>query len=271
MRVISGSINTSLSGISEKISKRNEQWVLEEVQRQIDFGSDCLAINCGTHINTEVEDMLWLEQIVEDHFDIPLCFDSPSIAVHTACCHSLKKSRAFVDSITLEEDRIQSFMPLIKEMDAQFIILLYDEQGMPKTVEDRLRVLPKVEKLLDAYRIDPKDVYLDCIVFPISSVEDACTTYMNACKEVRNRYPEFQLSCGLNNVSYGLPERNLLNVVMMSMIAAHQQDAAIIEMNYELGAYLSAIRAMTGVDEFCIDYINAYRRGALGAMRKERA
>lgn len=263
MEVISGTINTSLPGVSEKIIARNEKWVLEETERQISYGSDTIAINCGTHIVTETEDLLWLENIIQSNFDIPLWFDSPSIQAQTACCRALKRGQACIDSITLEEQRIREFMPLIQEMDAKFIILLYDEAGMPHTVEDRLRVMPKVERLLEHYHIDPKNVYLDCLLFPVSTVENACMIYVDSCRAIRAKYPEFQLSCGLNNVSYGLPEKNLLNMVMMSMIASFRQDAAIIEMDPQLCAHLKAVRVMAGEDEYCLDYIAAYRAGLL--------
>ncbi|MEL7610641.1 MAG: dihydropteroate synthase [Bacillota bacterium] len=263
MFVISGSINTSLPGISEIVKLRDAKALVAIAGQQVELGAHMIAPNCGTHLESEAEDMEWMVQTLQDNVDVRLGIDSPSAEVQAAGLALIKRGRPLVDSITLEKSRIDGIMPLVKRYNAQLIALLHDEKGMPKTVEDRLRVMPKLDKVVEEYGVDKKDVLLDPLVFPLSVDSENCNIFLETVRRLRCEYPEYSISCGLDNMSYGLPEPELLNVMMLGMIAGAGQDYVMIKMTPAVSAYLKALQALTAVDEYCIEYIEAYREGAL--------
>lgn len=263
MFVISGSINTSLPGISEIVKARDTKAFVAIAQEQVDFGAHMIAPNCGTHLSSEVEDMEWMIKTLQENVRVRVGIDSPSAQVQAAGLALIKHGRPLVDSITLEQSRIDAIMPLVKRYNAQLIALLHDEKGMPKTVEDRLRVMPKLDKVVEEYGIDKKDVLIDPLVFPLSVDSENGNIFMETVRRLRREYPEYGISCGLDNMSYGLPEPELLNVMMLGMIAGAGQEYVMIKMTPAVSAYMKALQALTAVDEYCIEYIDAYREGAL--------
>jgi 5-methyltetrahydrofolate--homocysteine methyltransferase len=168
-----------------------------------------------------------------------------------------------VDSITAEQHRIEASLPLIKKHNAMVTAIMHDESGMPSDVEDRMRVMPKVDAAVREYGIPAEDVYLDCMVFPLSVNGDNGRIYLDALRRVKAEYPQYKTICGLNNVSYGLPQEDILNISFLAMCAALGQEATYIEITKESGAFIRGISALTGQDEFCMNYIDSFRESRL--------
>ena len=261
MFIIGAVINTSVEGIDEIIDKRDASRLLELARRQIALGSDMLAINCGSRITSEVDDIEWMFRSIQDEIEIPLCIDSPNPEAHRAGLQVHRHGRPMVDAITAEKARIEAIMPLVREHNAMVTALLHDESGMPSTVEDRLRVMPLIDTAADEYGIDRSDIYLDCLVFPISVDQSNASIYLKSGSAVKNEYPGYKTICGLNNISYGLPEPDNINAAFLAACAANKQDAAYIEITPATAAMVQSIHLLEGKDEDCLDYIAAIREG----------
>ena len=226
---------------------------------QIYHGSEMLAINCGSRINTEPDDIEWMFRSIQDEIEIPLCIDSPNPEAHRAGLKVHRHGRALVDSITAEKARIEAIMPLVAKHDAMVVAILHDEEGMPKDVEGRLRVIPKIQLAAKEYGVKPQDVFLDCMIFPFSVNSQNGKIYLDSLKAVKKKYPEFKTICGLNNISYGLPQPDLLNQTFIAMCAALEQEAVFVEITEKTGATFKALHALLGNDEFCMNYLKAFR------------
>ena len=263
MFIISGILNSSIPEISAMIKARDAEKLLAIAKEQVSFGADAIDVNCGTHFDSEVEDICWMVETLADEIKIPLCIDSPNPEAQAAALARVKHGRPIVDSTTLEKERIEAMMPLVKQYNARLIVLLHDESGMPKDVQSRLNMMEKVDALAKEYDMDPQDIILDPLLYPLSTGDQEAMTYFETLKRIRAEYPQYQVSCGLDNISSGLPCRTLLNIAMVTMCAALDQTTVMIVLEPEVAAFLKAIRALQGEDEFCMDYLDAYREGLL--------
>jgi cobalamin-dependent methionine synthase I len=262
--VIGAVINTSVPGINEIIEQRNKKKLLEIARMQIDYGAKMLAINCGTRFDSESDDIEWMFRVIQDEIEIPLCIDSPNPEAHKAGLKVHRYGRPMVNSITAEKSRIETIMPLAARYNAMVVAILHDEDGMPKDVTGRLRVVPKIRKAAKEYGVKPEDIFLDCMIFPLSVNHDNGQVYLNTLKAVKEKYPEFKTICGLNNISYGLPQPELLNQTFLTMCAALGQEAVFIETTKLTRATFKAIQTLLGKDNYSMNYLKAYRNKELG-------
>ncbi len=264
MEIVGHSINTSLDGIDEIVESRNKEALLSLCKNQIKWGADRISFNAGTRVQTEMADMQWMIGTVLDAgIKIPMMVDSPNPDTIEAALKLNCNGRMLVDSTTCERARFEAVMPLVKEYDAKVIVLLHDESGMPTCAEDRFKMLPIVEEIKDTWDMNPKDLLLDNLVFALSTDQDGAARYLECLRKMKQTHPEYGYTCGLNNISFGLPSRGLLDIAFATMLIGAGQDCLLVEMDETVGTFMPAWRALNGEDEFTLSYIEAYRAGRL--------
>ncbi|MEL7610149.1 MAG: dihydropteroate synthase [Bacillota bacterium] len=270
MRIISGRINTSLDGISDIINARDEAALLRIAKEQIALGAQAIDLNCATHLHTEIDDMLWMIDTLQKSVNIALGSDSPNPELHIEALKRIRTPKPIINSTSLEKTRIQGLVPSVKEYNARLIVLLHDESGMPAGVEDRLRLLPKAEKLMRDYKLDYGDVFLDPLMFPVAVDEESGMIFLKTMRQIKKLEPRFQFICGMDNVSYGMPEIEILNIAMMFMLAGNDMDAVMLSLTPQNAPYIPAIHALTARPEGVIDYIDFFRRGKLNVFNRSK-
>ena len=260
MEIVGARINTS-PGIDEMIEKRDKAALIDLCQEQLSYGATRIALNCGTRLATEVEDMLWMAHTLQDEMEVLLMPDTPNPLAIQAVVEANRYGRVLVDSTTCEQQRIEAVMPLVQQYNCQIAVLLQDESGMPKTVEDRLRLMEKVEQISERYQVPKQDMFLDCLVFPLALDYRNGQLYAECIQAIRREYPGYRFTCGLNNISYGLPNEPLLNNAFLLFLLAMGQDCIFLDIDRVSGAFLQAAKAILGEDEYTMDYIQAYKEG----------
>lgn len=261
MLVIGERINTSRKTIAQAVEQRDEAFIAGVAIEQFNAGAAYIDANAGTLLSGEPDALEWLAKTIQCAVDAPVCIDSPNPA---AIERALKvhKGRAIINSITAEEERYKAVLPLVKEYNTGIIALAMSDEGMPSNAEDRIRVAGSlVERLLsDGVSID--DIYVDPLVFPAATGAENTSAVLETIRTIRKRYPGVHASCGLSNVSHGLPVRKLLNQAFLVMAVSYGMDAAILDpLDRRLMALLIASRALLGRDEFCMEYLTAARNG----------
>lgn len=263
MLIVGEKINTTKKSIDAAVDARNAEAIRDVAIKQKEAGADFIDVNAGTRIKTEVADMEWLVNVVQEAADSRLCIDSPNPAAIEMGL-KLAKQKALVNSITGEEERIKEIMPMVKEYGTSVVALTMDEGGMPRTGEDRHRIARKIVDMIADYGIPMNDVYFDPLVQPVGSNLDQGVAVLEGMRLIRASFPEAHIICGLSNISYGLPNRKLLNRVFLPMAMSAGLDTAILDptdralMGTLMGAY-----ALLAQDEFCLKYISAWRAGKL--------
>jgi len=257
-------INTSRKRIAEAVEKGDEGYIRRVAERQAKCGAHYIDVNCGTLLEREVEVLPWLVQVVQDAVQLPICIDSPRPEAIEAALRVHRHGTPMINSVTAEEGRAEAVLPLVKEYNAKIVALTMDESGVPRDADSRCAVADKLASMMEEHGIPLEDVYFDPIVQPISSDQSQGIAFLEAVGRIRERYPRAHIICGLSNISFGLPNRRLLNRTFLAMALLKGVDAVILDpTDGKLMAALCAARALLGLDEFCMDYIRASREGRL--------
>lgn len=140
MQIVGELINSSRPAVRNAIQVRDAEHIKNLAMHQAQAGADMLDINCGTFVNEESEIMVWLIGQVKTVCDLPLCIDTPDPKVLEAALKFLDKPKQMVNSITYEKKRLDGFLPLIKEYKPEVVGLCLEDQGIPKTAVDRMRI-----------------------------------------------------------------------------------------------------------------------------------
>jgi 5-methyltetrahydrofolate--homocysteine methyltransferase len=263
MLIIAERINASRKYIAQAISSRNAEFIQNEAKAQDQAGADYIDVNAGTFIGEEAERLKWVIETVQAVTEKPLCIDSPDPAVIRATVPLVKKV-PMINSITLEKERLEGILPVAAERGAKLIGLCQSEDSMAETAEDKLETAARLVERTTAAGIPLDNLYIDPLVYPLSTNIQSATATLNAIDRIMKEFPGVHTTCGLTNVSHGLPARKLINRTFLVAAISRGLDSAILDPTDNLlyGALRSAL-AVNGRDEFCMGFITAFREGRL--------
>ncbi|MFO8080639.1 MAG: dihydropteroate synthase, partial [Armatimonadota bacterium] len=167
-------------------------------------------------------------------------------------------------SVTLESERLESFVPVVAGRDVWVVVLLMTDDGLPKGVVERVDAAHRLVDALDSAGVARGDIFIDPIVTPLSVDPEGGRVANDAIRQIIEELPECHTICGVSNVSYGLPRRALLNRVFLCQAIVSGLDSAIVDpLDQGIMSSIYAAEALAGRDEWCTDYLAAYRRGVL--------
>lgn len=264
MLLVGELINTSRKVVKAAVEVKDGHLIQNLAMAQIEAGADYVDVNCGTEVFKEVETMEWLVKAVQQSCTAPLCIDSPSEKALAAGLEVAKGNgrQQMINSISAESERYNAIIPLVQQYKTKIVALCMDDSGMPDTAEDRIRVIEKLVADLTRDGVDEDDIYLDPLIKPVSTGDRAGLEVLETLQHLRKNYPRVHTICGLSNVSFGLPNRKVLNRVFMIQTMAMGMDAYILDpLDNELMGALYASKALLGQDEFCVNYLSAHRKG----------
>lgn len=262
MLVIGELINCTRRRIARAVEKKDVNYIQKIALNQIEAGADILDVNAGI-AGVEVELLPWLVEIVQAVTDVQLCLDSADGAALSAALPICKK-KPMINSITDEAKVVEVILPLVAENKTQVIALCTSDERTGETADDRLKIASSlVGKLTDA-GVPPEDIYVDPCVYPISTNVKNGMEFLNALEQMKDCCEGVHTVCGLSNISYGLPNRKMLNQAFMIMAMVKGLDAVILDpRDKQMMANIIATETLLGRDDFCMNYIRAYREGKL--------
>jgi len=263
MLIVGERINSSRKRIRAAIESRDTAFIQKEAKRQFEAGATHIDVNAGTSVSREVDDLKWLVETVQKAVDAPLCIDSPSPEAQAQAL-KLHKGQPLINSITAEPERAEVLIPLVKEYDALVVGLTMSAGGMPTSMEERMEAAAKIVEMTGAAGIDLSRLYFDPAVSAVSADQKAALDVFATVKGLMETYEGAHTICGLSNISYGLPQRNLLNRTYLAMLMANGLDGVIMDpLEKHMMGTLRASLVLLGKDEFCMEYITAEREGRL--------
>ncbi|MGA2467137.1 MAG: dihydropteroate synthase [Thermodesulfobacteriota bacterium] len=243
--------------LTEALKAGNLEIVRREALAQAQAGADILDVSVGTFGVDEVILLPRAVQTVIDTVDIPLCLDS---AVPEALEAALKvyKGKPLINSVTGEEHSLAKILPLVKEYGAAVIGLVQDEKGIPKDSERRVAVAHKVVERAEAAGIAREDIIIDCLAFAVGADPSSGPAVIEAIRKIKAELG-VNLTLGASNVSFGLPDRKLLNNAFVVMAIAAGVTCLILDVAKVRPAVLAA-DLILGRDKRARRYIEAYRQ-----------
>jgi cobalamin-dependent methionine synthase I len=263
MIIVGERINTSRKAIDPAVRNRDTACIQQVAKDQAEAGANYIDVNAGTLLSEEPAALEWLVKTVQSAVKLPLCIDSPN-AKATEAALSVHQGKALINSISGEKNRFMAMLPLVKKYKTSVIALCMDDEGLQETPEKQLAKATELHnRLLDA-GIPDQDIYFDPLVRPISAFPESGHLVIDSIRRFKSAFPESHFICGLSNVSYGLPQRKLLNTAFLIMALAAGLDAAILDpLDKQLMSLLAASRVLLNQDEFAAEYIALARDGKL--------
>lgn len=215
----------------------------------------------------EVETLKWMIEQIQEVTDLPIAVDSPSADVILQAYKFCNKP-GIINSVSMEGDKIDKIFPEIADTDWQVIALLSDDKGIPQTAEDRLRVFKDIMKKAEEYNIKPERIHIDPLVEMLCTSEDGITMNVEVISTIRKEYPTIHITAAVSNISFNLPVRKLINLGFTVLAMNAGLDSAILDpTNRDMLGLIYATEALLGEDEYCIEYIGAYREGLIGPKK----
>ncbi|MBC7344424.1 MAG: methyltetrahydrofolate cobalamin methyltransferase [Clostridia bacterium] len=262
MIVIGERINSSRTPILQALRNRDSTFLQGEAQKQADAGAQLIDVNAAATLEDEPDSLAWLVEIVQQVVDKPLCLDSPNPEALTRALR-VHRGKAMINSITGEKDRFSAILPLVLEYGASVIALCMDDQGLPETPAQRIRIATSLLEKLTEAGVPKEDIYFDPLVKPVSAVYTAGLDVLETVRILKTELGA-QTVCGLSNISYGLPNRHTVNRAFTLMVMAAGMDAVLIDpLDPGLMSLIRAGRVILGQDPYASDYIRAFREGQL--------
>ncbi len=266
MFLMGESINGTRKQVAEAIQARDEEYIRTLASEQATAGADLLDVNGGVAGGDEVADVLWLIDVVMDTTDMRLMIDSANPAALDAGVRAVvaKGGQApFINSISGEQARIDAVLPLIEEFKCPVVGLCLSDEGVPATAEARFAVAQQMHDLCTGAGLDSQDLWIDPLVLTVSADPTAAQVTTATLKLIKENLPT-RTTGGLSNVSFGLPNRPLLNRTFVAMCAGLGIDGVVVDVrNKAMMATIKAIRALRGEDNYCGGYLKAHRAGLL--------
>jgi 5-methyltetrahydrofolate--homocysteine methyltransferase len=247
---------TGKKRMSEALRVGNLEVVREEALAQVQAGADIIDINVATTGINEVSLLPQAVAAVADAVDVPLCLDSPNPEVLAAAL-KVYRGKPLINSVTGEEHSLKTVLPLVREYRAAVIGLVQDEQGVPKDAERRLAVARKIIKRAEATGIPREDVIIDCLAFAVGADPRSGLVTLETIQRIKAEL-EVNLTLGLSNVSFGLPDRNLLNSAFVAMVIAAGASCLIADAA-KVRPMVLAADLLLNHDEYARRYIRAHR------------
>ncbi len=266
MLIVAERINATRKSVREALQRKDEAFFIQEAKKQEAAGAHFIDVNAGTEASQEIENLPWLVELIQDEVGIPLSLDSAKDQALARALQVYRKKEVMINSFTAEEERIKAILPLAKDYNALVVGLAMGEGGIPQTAEDRIKLVDKLVEAVDHYKIGRDKLFVDPLVVPIGADHYQGKVFLETVKAVKEKYDEVQTICGLSNISYGMPNRRLLNRTFLVLALGYGLDASIIDpLDQEMMSSIYAASALLGYDEFCMNYLSAYRSGKLGS------
>ena len=244
--------------------------VEKDALAQVEAGAHMLDINAGIPLADEPAILARCIELVQSVTDVPLTIDSSIVAALEAGLN-VYQGRALVNSVTGEDERLESVLPLVAKHGAAVVAISNDETGISEDPDVRFEVAKKIVERAADHGISHKDILVDPLVMPIGAINSAGKQVIHLLRRLREEL-KVNTTCGASNVSFGLPHRNGINAAFLPMAMAAGMTSAITNpLHPEVVQAVMGADVMMGNDPDCARWIAKYRdQASLEGARRDR-
>jgi 5-methyltetrahydrofolate--homocysteine methyltransferase len=229
-----------------------------DARAQVAAGAHMLDVNAGIPLADEPAILARAIQLVQSVTDVPLSIDS-SIVAALAAGLAVYKGKPLVNSVTGEDERLESVLPLVKKYGAAVVAISNDETGISEDPDVRFEVAKKIVHRAADHGIPVSDVVVDPLVMPIGAINKACVQVMHLLRRLRNEL-QVNTTCGASNISFGLPAREGVTAAfLISAMGAGMTSAIMNPLHTEIVRAIMGADVMMGHDPDCMRWIRRFR------------
>ena len=268
MIIIGEKINGSIPAVAKAIAERDAAFIKARAIAQEEAGATFIDCCASVPEEVEVETLKWMIECIQEATDLPIAVDSPSADVLVQAYKFCNKP-GLINSVSGEGDKMDKIFPILAENKGwQVAALLSDDTGIPKTAADRLRVFDKIMAKAKEYGIAPSRIHIDPLVEMLCTSENGIETNIEVITTVREQYPSIHITAAVSNISFNLPVRKMINLGYVVLAMNAGLDSAILDpTNRDMMGVIFATEALLGLDDYCMEYIGAYREGLFGPVK----
>ncbi len=258
VKIIGERINPSgKKMLKDALRNHDMDYVLKEALVQNETGADILDVNVGLPGLDEKMTMLEVIREIQNIIALPLQIDSSDVAVIEAALR-FYNGKPIVNSVNGKQSNLEAVLPLIKKYGALVIGLTLDEEGIPKTAEQRLEIASRIIAAAQSYGIPEENVLIDPLVLTASAEQPNVFETLRAIPLIKEKF-KVKVVLGTSNVSFGLPNRKIINTAYLAMALGYGLDAPITDPSSEaLMDTIRSFRVLANQDPGCAEYIKTY-------------
>ncbi len=258
VRIIGERINpTGKKLFKEALKRRDLDYIMRQAIDQTAAGAEILDVNVGLPDIDEKEMMLAAVDAIQTVTDAPLQIDTTELDVLEAALRTVS-GKPIVNSVNGEEEKLRTVLPLVKKYGAAVVGLTLDENGIPPKAEQRFEIAERIMERALALGIPKSDIYIDCLTLTASAEQDGAAETLKAVRMVTQRLG-LKTVLGVSNISFGLPNRELVNSTFLTMAMNNGLTLPIINPNIAVMAgAVAAFRLLSGYDRNGADFISRF-------------
>ena len=247
---------TGKSKFKQALRDQNMEYILEEGVKQADSGAHILDVNVGLPEIDEVAMMKRTVYELQSILPLPLQIDTTNVEAMEQALR-IYNGKPMINSVNGKEEVMRAIFPLVQKYGGTVVGLTLDEDGIPNTSEGRLAIAEKIYRTAEEYGIKRKDIVIDALTMTMSTDDSSAKTTLDAVRGIKAQGGRTVL--GVSNISFGLPQREIINAAFFSMAMDAGLSAGIINPNAALmrQAY-DTYCVLGGFDSQCRDYIEKY-------------
>ncbi len=259
MIIIGEKLNSSIPKTLQAMRSKDEDYILNLIKSQDEAGADYLDINTAICGQEELQTMEWVVKLALENSKCGIMLDSPSPEVILRTIPKIGDRKLIVNSVSLNE-RLEALLPTVVETQCGIVALPIGQSGMPKNFDEKFVNAKRLIDILSAAGVSHSNIYLDILAEALATDDASGPVAMETIKAIKTTFPDVHVTCGLSNVSFGLPKRvNLNNAFLASAIFAGLDSVIIDITNASTKHALYASLVVAGKDEYCMDYLNSAR------------
>lgn len=258
VRIIGERINpTGKKRFKEALRKKDIDYILREAISQVEVGADILDVNIGLPDINEEELIVEVIKEIQSILDVPLQIDSTNPEVIDKGLR-VYNGKAIVNSVNGEEKNLESILPIVKKYGAAVVGLTLDEKGIPSTAEERFKIAERIINAAESYGICKEDIYIDCLTLTVAAQQKEVRETLRALSMIKENLG-VKTVLGVSNVSFGLPNRELLNRTFLASALWAGLDLPIINpLDKAIMDTIKAFKVLTNQDEGAAQYLRNY-------------
>lgn len=249
---------TGRKKLGEALAAGNFDIVRADALAQVQAGAHILDVNVGYPGVDEPRAIVQAVRTVMEAVDAPICLDSANPAVMEAAL-GVYGGKILLSSVTAEQDKLEAILPLVKERGTAVVAMCMDEEGIPSSAEARLEIARRIVGRAEELGIPREDIVVDCACMAVATDPAAALITLDTVRLVRSELG-CNITLGASNVSFGFPERRLLNAAFLPLAIASGVNCPIVDPTVpEVAKAIQSADVLLNKDEYGMNYIKAYR------------
>jgi 5-methyltetrahydrofolate--homocysteine methyltransferase len=260
--IVGERLNSSRGVVLEALQKKDTEYLCGQALAQEKAGASFIDLNAATMMDKEIEAICWAVPLIQRAVKTPLALDTPNPDAMEAAI-KIHQGRALLNSLSGERAALDALLPLIKRYRPRVIALCLDKDGPPENADAAVSRARRMADILQSAGLHLEDIFIDPLVRPIGIDHNSGMVFLESVARIKSSLPGIKTIAGVSNVSFGLPQRRLLNRTLLILAMAKGLDAAICDpLDGDIQALLAASEALLGRDPSLKKYLSYIREQA---------